>query len=59
MTRKFLLMKKVKLSVLISNITIKLSNTKPFFRYRRLKINFQLEKVSGRVLIRDVKSLGK
>ena len=47
MTRKFLLMKNVNLSVLISNFDIKLSKTKRFFRYSVLKIKFLHKKVSG------------
>ena len=40
MMRKFLFMKNVNSSVLISNFDIKLSKTKPFFRYSHLKIKF-------------------
>ena len=47
MTRKFLLMKNVNLSVLISNFDIKLSKTEPFFSYSLLKIKFLHKKVSG------------
>ena len=47
MTRKFLWMKNVNLSALISNFNIKLSKTKPFFRYSHLKIEFLHKKVSG------------
>ena len=47
MTRKFLLMKNIKLNVLISNLKVKVSKTKPFLRYSDLKINFLLKKVSG------------
>ena len=47
MTRKFLLMKNINLSVLISNLKVKVSKTKPVLRYSDLKINFLLKKVSG------------
>ena len=47
MTPKFLFMKNVNSSVLISNFDIKLSKTKPFFRYSHLKIKFLHKKVSG------------
>ena len=46
-TRKFLLMKNVNLSVLISNFDIKLSKSEPFFSYSLLKIKFLHKKVSG------------
>ena len=47
MTRKFLFMKNVNSSVLISNFNIKLSKTKPLFGYSHLKIKFLHKKVSG------------
>ena len=40
MTRKFLLMKNVNLSMLISNFDIKLFKTEPFSSYSLLKIKF-------------------
>ena len=47
MTRKFVLMEKINLSVLISNFNIKLSKPYLFSRFSHLKIYFLLKKCPG------------
>ena len=62
-TRTYLLMKNVNLSVLISNFDIKLSKTKPFFRYSHFENRISSQKSVRRSGLSlwtcDVKCLGR